>query len=87
MSSSSYINQLCAALALLVWLAGVPVCATESPDRVTAQVLSAELSSELVKKGGVFIFYDPSCPICAEYFPTIERLESKYGKQSPSILY
>ncbi len=29
---------------------------------------------------GVYIFYSPECPICAEYFRTIERLHAKYSK-------
>jgi hypothetical protein len=41
-------------------------------------VVNSELCRDLMNKGGVFVFFDPSCPICAEYFPTLEQLTAKY---------
>ena len=49
-------------------------------------VESKRQCKELLAKGGVFIFYDPSCPICAEYFPTIEELQARYSRKQPFYL-
>ncbi len=38
------------------------------------RVSGAGGATELIRQGGVFVFYDPACPICLEYFPTIQKL-------------
>lgn len=66
-------------LSLSVLLSGSgSLCAENSPTNDIKEI-SAKLCSELISRGGVFIFFDPACPICAEYFPSIERLSAKYG--------
>lgn len=48
--------------------------------------LSAPDTEKLLLQGGVFVFYDPACPICLEYFPTIQKLAAKDGDLGPFYL-
>ncbi|MBX9720921.1 MAG: redoxin family protein [Candidatus Obscuribacterales bacterium] len=68
-------------MAFLLLLLSLGLCfAGELASTGVAQAVTPELTDQLLQKGGVFIFFEPSCPICAEYFPSIERLEAKYAK-------
>lgn len=68
-------------IALLLCLLMPGAClAAEASGGGELYTLTAELTDQLVQKGGVFIFFEPSCPICAEYFPSIEQLEAKFAK-------
>lgn len=71
-------------MALLAMVLACPRLEAETPPAAPERIRQIRLpkeSRELLEKGGVFIFYDPVCPICAEYFPTIEGLQSRFSKQ------
>lgn len=71
---------------VLVFLAGLeinapltsPVCADDMKVRDSRPFAA--------QKDGVFIFYDPSCPICLEYFPSIQKLAIKNADLLPFYL-
>lgn len=54
--------------------------ALKSQGKPGALQITAKSIEPILKRGGVFIFYDPACPICAEYFPTIEKLAATYSR-------
>ena len=62
-----------------------------SPDALAESTqierLDAAKVGSLAKQDGVFIFFDPTCPICAEYFPTIERLIARFGQVKFSLVF
>lgn len=64
-------------------------CGTATGPNNTASVGSKIDSPTLSRVGrapidkGVLIFFEPTCPICLEYLPELERLNSVYGSQLP----
>lgn len=66
-------------LSLLLMFVSLMAGTGVSAGDESSGAVSAAQSKSFLQEGGVFIFYDPSCPICREYFPTIERLSSKYN--------
>jgi thiol-disulfide isomerase/thioredoxin len=75
-------------IGLLYAVACTSICSAAAIDQpVRVEKLDAAKSESVAKQDGVFIFFDPSCPVCAEYFPTIERLNARFERSRFSLVF